>query len=376
MTPANSARIPISLGRDVVAARIDAFVAVASDVPNEYWAAENFLRELPAKWNLSLVLPADDGNPDAYAIASKPEPELVHLHHLMVGRESRGSGLGGVLVRELLHRAASSGAKHLRLKVHEGNGGALRFYQREGFQRVASGAGYHTLMSATRRLERRVAVHQPNYLPWCGYFSKWAKADVFVFLDDAQMPGGQSYVYRTRITGPAGAQWLSVPTRRSLSDLISGVEFASPSWPKKHLGTFRAVYGRRPFFKSVFERLEALYSNPGEGLSAFNVRTNSTIAGWLGNDKPVLLSSRLGVAESSDDRLIRIVEQLGGTTYVSGKGGQNYQDPEKFERAAIGLECRSYAPVAYEQGRAPFEPGLSVVDALFNVGPEGAARLL
>jgi ribosomal protein S18 acetylase RimI-like enzyme len=376
MTPVTSPRLPIRLRRDLVAEKIAAFVAVGQDVPHEYWGEENFLRDLPEKWRLSLVCLDDAGAPEGYAIASRPELDLVHLHHLMVRPGLRGTGLGALLLGELLHRAARAGGKRVRLKVHVDNVGALRFYEREGFRRVSSDSDYHVLCASTRSVERRIAIHQPNYLPWCGYFSKWTKADVFVFLDDAQMPGGASYVYRSRVLGPTEGQWMSIPTRRSLSDRISDVEFASTTWGKKHLGTLRALYGRRPFFKPVFEQLEAHYQGPGDKLAPFNARMIRAIAGLLGSCRPVFSSSQFGVEDLSDERLVKLVEELGGTVYLSGKGGQNYQNPEKFELAAIQLEMHAYQPVPYDQGRAEFEPGLSVVDALFNIGPERTVQLL
>ena len=127
----------------------------------------------------------------------------------------------------------------------------------------------------------RLAIHQPNYAPWCGYFAKMRNCDLFVFLDDAQMPGGQSYVYRTQIRGRQSTQWLSVPTRFRLGMAVRDVQFADPSWARKHVGTLRAVYARCPYFKEVFPFLEPIYAEPGERLAPFNERLVRAVAAYL-----------------------------------------------------------------------------------------------
>jgi hypothetical protein len=221
----------------------------------------------------------------------------------------------------------------------------------------------------------RVAIHQPNYAPWCGYFAKMAAADVFVFLDDAQMPGGQSFVYRCAIRGQGGPQWLSVPVKRSLTSRIDEVGFGDPRWAGKHVKTLRSIYGRAPHFGEVMELLEPLYGSPGASLAELNIRLITAIAGYLGLRCRFERASRFAAAGTSDDRLIELARRAGATTYVSGKGGQNYQDPEKFAAAGIALEVRVYRPIAYPQIHGGFLPGLSVLDALFHLGPEAAGLM-
>ncbi|MBE3133929.1 MAG: WbqC family protein [Acidobacteria bacterium] len=367
---------PLSAG--AVTGRLEAFLSVGRDLPGEYWTAEHFLADRPGKWEFSRAV-FDPANPKkvlAYAFASRPEPSLVHLHHLMVACDHRGRGLGRQLLTELSHRAALAGVAHLRLKVHPANHRAAAFYLREGFQVVGEENGCKVMTSPVRLLQRLVGIHQPNYLPWCGYFAKSRAVDVFVFLDDAQMPGGQSYVSRTRIAGAGGPEWLTVPVERHLDEPIQAVRFAQGPWTRKHLGTLRARYGRRPHFKAVFERFEPLYACPGEHLAQFNMTLIASIWQYLGLHPVFQMSSQWGVEGASDDRLINLVRALGGTVYVSGKGGANYQDPRKFEAAGIRLEVQEYRPVPYDQGREPFEPGLSIVDLLFNVGLDGRRVLL
>lgn len=219
------------------------------------------------------------------------------------------------------------------------------------------------------------AIHQPNYAPWCGYFAKMAHCDVFVLLDDAQMPGGQSYVYRSRLRAASGTRWLSVPTRSVLGDPISSVQFADPKWTQSHLGILHSTYRSAPFWREVSGVVGPVYDAPGESVSAFNGRLVEVVARYLGITCAFRLSSDLPVVATGDDRLIGICEALGADSYLSGPGGTNYQDPGKFQTAGIRLVVREYVPVGYECAGFPFVPGLSIFDALFCVG-QGARRLL
>jgi len=221
----------------------------------------------------------------------------------------------------------------------------------------------------------RIAIHQPNYAPWCGYFTKIKCADVFIFLDDASMPGGQSYVYRTRVRNGNEAKWLSVPTSFSMGDRILDVRPALPKWQEKHMGTLRAVYGRSPFFKEAFAKIEPVYTAPTTHLASFNMALIRAVAEYLELETRFVVASDLKVDAMGDDRLIKLVGMAGGNVYLSGKGGENYQDPEKFAKAGIELCVREYRPVPYPQGTSQFLGGLSILDAIFNLG-RGARDVL
>lgn len=219
-----------------------------------------------------------------------------------------------------------------------------------------------------------VAIHQPNFLPWCGYFAKLKAADVFVLLDNVPISKG-SYTPRCQIRNGQGTQWLSVPVSFRHGDLISSVRFVNGRWADKHLKTLAQVYGRHPFFNEIMGLLEPAYKEPGDLLSEFNIRLICSISQYLGLPGEIVRGSHIAPSGEGDDRLIEIVRILGGDTYLSGKGGQNYQDPAKFAAADIQLVVRSYKPIPYSQGPEDFASGLSIADCLFNLGKE-AVQLL
>lgn len=233
----------------------------------------------------------------------------------------------------------------------------------------------------------RVAVHQPNYAPWAGYFAKLAAADVLVFLDDAQLPRGRSYVSRTPILAPAGdgPQWLSVPIERAHDAPIRTVRFADAGWARRHIATLRARYARAPHFAEVMALLAPLYDAPGALLAPFNARLVQSLAAYLSLAPRFLWASELDIAPGlrATERLVALVQAAGGTTYVSGAGGDAYQEPARFAAAGLALEVRRYTPQVYDQGAGPgpgriprpFVPGLSVLDLLFRRGRAAAALL-
>ncbi len=222
----------------------------------------------------------------------------------------------------------------------------------------------------------KVAVHQPNYIPWLGYFAKLASADIFIFLDDVQLPQGRSYVHRTKIHAPSGGAWLSAPIRREERQRIMDVRFADADWRRRHQATLFHTYRKAPFFDPVMRLVETIYALETDSLARFNMNAVVRIAEFLGLSCRFELSSAFGVAMCSDDRLIELVKVVGGGTYISGAGGQNYQHPEKFEAAGIGLCVREYRPRPYHQSQqGDFISGLTVLDALFNLGADAVLQL-
>lgn len=223
-----------------------------------------------------------------------------------------------------------------------------------------------------------VAIHQPNYAPWLGHFYKLARADIFVFLDDAQF-SKQSFINRVRILGPNGPRWLSQPVKVSLGQTIQDARLANPEWARSHLDTLRGSYRDADRFRSVWRDVEALYTDlPGADLATVNRALVERIAARLGLRTEFRSSSGIETgAARGDDRLVTIVDSLApGGTYLSGKGGAGYQDPAKFAAAGLTLAYTDFTHPHYAQGGAAFEAGLSVLDAVFHLGWEAAAKLL
>lgn len=221
-----------------------------------------------------------------------------------------------------------------------------------------------------------VAIHQPNYLPWCGYFAKLAAADVFVVLDDVPLSNGRSFASRTEIAGPHGKQWLTVPVARTRDTPIAEARFADQHWPARHIRTLQAMYGHASYAPTLLAQLQALYASPGERLAEFNLTLLGQLLQILGISTRVVRASQLQVGGTGSQHLLGLVQAVGGTTYLSGPSGRRYLDPSPFAAARVAIRYGQYEPQPYPQGRRAFVPALSILDALFHIGSAKTRALL
>lgn len=228
-----------------------------------------------------------------------------------------------------------------------------------------------------------VAIHQPNFFPWLGFFDKLHRADVFVMLDDAQFAksGAGTWSNRVRLLLNGAAAWVTMPIRRDFQGVRRVNEMQiddGQPWRGKMLRTISTHYARAPFFREMFPLVEQWAGHQTSSLCDYNVAGIHGMCDAMGLDRSrVVLSSSLGVEDRATDRLIAIVQRVGGTAYLSGDGAGGYQEAEKFAAAGIELELQQFQPSPYPQGgTADFVPGLSTLDALLRCGPDGAAALL
>ena len=218
-----------------------------------------------------------------------------------------------------------------------------------------------------------VAIHQPNYIPWPGYFHKLAAADVFVLLDAVQYPRGRSFAARNRIKTPNGVAYLtipvSVPKGHEGKATYLDVELADPRWKEKHLRTIEGSYRRAPHFDEVYE-LYIHELEPERAFAEVTVALIDTIAAYLGIEtRRVRLSELLASFGQKTDLIVDVCRALDASTYLSGTGGgRDYNDEELLRAHGIDLRYDEYEPPVYRQLWGDFEPRLSVLDLLFNCG--------
>jgi hypothetical protein len=223
-------------------------------------------------------------------------------------------------------------------------------------------------------VRRVMAMHQINYIPWLGYFHKMAHADVFVYLDTVQYPRGKSVSARNEIKTPQGRALLTVPVsiprghdgKASYTD----VTFADEKWREKHLRTLAINYGKAPFFDEIYAMLAQHVSGAG-ALLDLNIGIIEDVAHYLGLHTERVRMSMLGDKFGPKSELIvDLCRATGATTYLSGTGGgRDYNDERLLASEGISLEYCNFDPPEYTQLWGAFEPRLSAVDALFNLGP-------
>jgi hypothetical protein len=220
----------------------------------------------------------------------------------------------------------------------------------------------------------RLAAHQPQYLPWLGYFDKMDRADVFVLLDTVQYKKNE-WQNRNRIRTATGWQWLTVPVHHRFPMSIAEVRVDDGGpWRRKHREALRIHHARAPFRDPILPALEELLEEPFASLAELGTRSVRLLAGLLGVRTPIVLASTLqGIPSGADDRLIALCRRHGCSTYLSGAGGSEYMDPEAYRRAGVTVETQAFRHPVYPQAYPGFEPNLSAVDLLMNCGP-GAIR--
>jgi hypothetical protein len=221
-----------------------------------------------------------------------------------------------------------------------------------------------------------IAVHQPQYLPWLGYFDKIDKAEFFCFLDNVQYKKNE-WQNRNRIKTASGWQWLTVPVLYRFPQKIDTVRINNQvNWQKKHLQALITNYSKAPFFDAFISFFEQVYTKQWELLADLNIYLVQQIIEMLNLEKKTVVNaSELQLREDPTDRLIDICQTLGADTYLSGPNGANYMDLERFRKKGIRVALQDFHHPRYPQLYGDFQSHLSIVDLLFNCGPNGIEKI-
>jgi hypothetical protein len=223
-----------------------------------------------------------------------------------------------------------------------------------------------------------VTIHQPQFIPWPGYFYKIIRSDKFVLYDNVQFPRGKHFGNRNMIKTANGPIWLTVPVRGK-SELLPYNRIQvdpSPVWRNKHARTLELSYKSAPHYDRIIPQLVELYrrddwSNIAEldeaflrvCLDALDCKTSLVRASQLKSASQDLH----GV-----DAILSILREVGATQYISGRGAGSlrYVESDRFEAAGIELFAYDLCIPVYPQARGEFIPDLSIVDLIANVGAE------
>jgi hypothetical protein len=222
----------------------------------------------------------------------------------------------------------------------------------------------------------RVVINQPNYVPWHGYFDLIDDADLFFFHDDVKYTK-QDWRNRNRIKTRGGVAWLTVPvvkapTNTLIKDVL--INYAE-AWPATHQRMIIDAYGKSVYFKKYAEDFFAILEKHHERLVDLNIETTRFFMKVLGITTPTRLVSGLNLSGNKTGKLIGIMQGCKGTEYLSGPAAKAYIEEDKFADAGISLTWKNYDYAPYPQLWGEFEPQVSVLDLLFNCGPEARRYL-
>lgn len=216
----------------------------------------------------------------------------------------------------------------------------------------------------------RIAIMQPTYLPWLGYFELIASSDVFVLFDDVQFEK-KSWQQRNRIKTPNGELMLVVPVK------TSGVQFQkineamiddNDSWKRKHLKSIEVNYRKAPYFGRYFPEIEKLYLKDYKKLVDLNTALIKYFCDELGIKTKIVLSSSIEARDERDEKIIDICKALKAEELYDAAGASEILDLKKFKNEGIKLVFQKYNHPTYDQVNGDFIPNMSVLDLLFNEG--------
>ena len=215
-----------------------------------------------------------------------------------------------------------------------------------------------------------VAIHQPQFMPWLGYFDKMDRADCFVLLDNVQYKKNE-WQNRNRIKTAQGWQWLTVPVSYKFPEKILEVRIRNTeNWRHKHWQALRTNYARTPYWETYTASLEAFCASEWEMLVAVNRASIEWLRQALGIERELLLASEMQLSEEPTQRLVDICRHVGADTYLAGADGRKYMDQAPFAKAGIEIIFQAYDHPVYPQLFEGFEPRLSALDLVLNCGPE------
>jgi hypothetical protein len=216
-----------------------------------------------------------------------------------------------------------------------------------------------------------VACHQPNFLPWIGFFYKALLADLVVLLDDVQFARGFTWVNRNRLKCDQGDLWLTVPVKKKGRGLqkISDVEVLDEgNWSRRFFQGISQNYAHAPYFAEHRAFLEDLMQRRWQKLLDFNLAAIHYLAGSLGIAKKIILQSSLQIQSHGSELLVKVTQESGADVYLAPLVSKKYVDEDLFAQHGITIQFFKFISPVYPQLWGDFIYNLSALDLLLNCG--------
>jgi hypothetical protein len=220
-------------------------------------------------------------------------------------------------------------------------------------------------------------VHQPNYLPYLGFFEKALQSDVFIIYDTTQFRKND-WQNRNRLCSPDGWQWITISVFHNFEQKIKEVKIDHSKKPlKNNWSKIQTLYGKAPHFKQYAEIFEYIYKKDYLFIADLNYDLIIAIGKVLGLKTKFIKSSSLPTIETkSTQALIDLCNSVKADTYISGSEGRNYLEQDLFAKSGIILKFQNYEHPVYKQfNNSKFQPYMSAIDLIFNYGEESLCIL-
>lgn len=226
---------------------------------------------------------------------------------------------------------------------------------------------------------KTAVIHQPDFMPYIGFFHRLLQADILILLDHVQFVnhGSRSWTHRDKIKTANGECWLTINVKKAPHGTpINQIELADNDWREKNLNLVRENYHGAAYFAELFSRVQALYAMPYKRLVDFNTASIRMLMEWFGIEIPMINSSDMQPNGRKNELLVDLLKKAGANRYLSGLGARNYYQPEPFLDAGIEVLWQQFIHPVYPQQFGEFIPYLSSIDLFFNCGIEPSREIL
>jgi len=222
-----------------------------------------------------------------------------------------------------------------------------------------------------------VAIHQPEYLPWLGFFKKMMNVELFVFLDDVQFRK-KGWQNRNRIRINDGTTLLSIPVHTHSYPKINEVTIDNEkNWSIRHKKSILYNYARAPYFDEIKDFIESIFEKKFQYLVDLNTEIIKFIMNELEIKSKIVFSSELEISKKGSGRVLDICKAVGADHYITGTfWAESNLRVEEFKKSNIDVEFQKFQHPIYKQIHGEFIPEMSIIDLLFNKGRKEAKKIL
>lgn len=227
--------------------------------------------------------------------------------------------------------------------------------------------------------DMKLAIMQPYFFPYLGYYQLVHAVDTFVMFDDVNFIK-RGWIHRNNFLIGGGAKLISIPLKNaSQNRSICEIEVDDAQlWREKMLKTIELAYKRAPRFSSVFPVVDAIIRSSEKKIGSLAAMSIRSVAEYLGMKTSfVPSSSSYGKHDmNAEQRILHICKRASASDYINPIGGRELYTRATFEANNLRLRFLEAKPVSYAQYNGHFVPWLSMIDVLMFNTKEQTLQLL
>lgn len=228
--------------------------------------------------------------------------------------------------------------------------------------------------------DKIVVIHQPDFMPYLGFFQRLITADIYIVLDNVQyVRGSRTQTSRDKIKTLNGEKWINVGIEKArYKSRINEIRLSQCSeWRERSLNLIKENYRKTDFFHEIFPFIQTLYEFKSDMMVDFNMAAIKMLIELFGIENiEIEYASKLRADGNSNELIINLVKAVKCKRYLSGIGARDYYVPELYEQAGIEVIWQNFKHPVYPQQFGEFIPYLSSIDLLFNCGIEKSREIL